>query len=73
MFFSAKALHSYLQEQGNEWSFERNTGLDFSLRSVRKYVKAAKEAIVRRDGYLTEFRGEQCLYKWYRPWEVVPK
>ena len=71
MFFSAKDLYLYLQD--NAWDYEYKTGRTLSFSSVRRYVKAAKEAVVRRDGYLgAEYRSE-CLYKWYRPWEVVPK
>ena len=71
MFFSAKDLYLYLQD--NAWDYEYETGQTLSFSSVRRYVKAAKEAIVRRDGHLgVEYRSE-CLYKWYRPWDVVPK
>ena len=71
MFFSAKDLYLYLQD--NAGDYEYKTGRTLSFSSVRRYVKAAKEAVVRRDGYLgAEYRSE-CLYKWYRPWAVVPK
>ena len=71
MFFSAKDLYLHLQDNAGDYEYE--TGQTLSFSSVRRYVKTAKEAIVRRDGYLgTEYRGE-CIYKWYRPWEVVPK
>lgn len=88
MFFSAKELHKaaksdfYLAE-GILNDMDCNyDGYDStktpSLVKVRAYVKACKEAIVKREETAqfkqgSKYVGEAELYKWFRPWDIVPK
>lgn len=75
MFFSAKQLYAAAEQVS--WihaNIVDCTGKNLSMRSVRDYVRKCKEAIVNRrcDVRISEF-GYEDLYKWYRPWDIVPE
>lgn len=76
MFFSAVQLHEFINSEEGKWN-RRDLGYDYCgtvpLSKVQRYVKAAKEGILRRDGYINFEGNSTSLYKWFRPWEVVPK
>lgn len=80
MFFSAKDFYNFIHdEDGPSWRkryFEGEHGAA-TLSAVRKYVAAAKAGIVERRGNTSmTHNGVDStieLYKWYRPWDVVPK
>lgn len=74
MFFSAKQL--YASGVVNHYELYDFDGKDLpvSLNRVKAYVRACKKAIVEREQYVV---GDECsdggdVFKWYRPWQVVP-
>ena len=73
MFFSAKELHAHIHE-------ERRRAADFKsefggngLKKVAAYVRACKQGIVARADAIKFEWVDVNLWKWYRPWDVVPK
>lgn len=84
MFFSAKEYHSWLNSSDGQWDRERIIGSRtrrISLRAVAKRLRAVKDAIVEREEFvdLDDYDddgygdGGEDIYKWLRPWHVVPK
>lgn len=71
MFFSAKQL--YASGIMSEYDLEEFDGKDLpvSLNRIKKYVRACKKAIVAREEFAEAF-GDVEVFKWWRPWEVVP-
>lgn len=74
MFFSAKELfnangHMFVLSYELEDFDGRNAPV--TLSRVKKYVSACKKAILERETMLDQ--GFIDLYKWHRPWDVVPK
>lgn len=75
MFFSAKELYAYFTETPNRiphW-WEDEYGFKFNKTNCAKYLAAVKRGIVERQGDVTIGDGYEDLYKWIRPWDVVPK
>ena len=84
MFFSAKEYHSWLNSSEGEWNKERIIGSRtrrISLRAAAKRLRAIKDAIIEREEFveLDDYDddgygdGGEDIYKWLRPWHVVPK
>lgn len=75
MFFSANELYDYFKHDchmrdGQEWDWFE---VKFNKTNVRKLLAAVRKGIVDRHSAI-DF-GNECvdLYKWLRPWDVVPK
>ena len=83
MFFSAREYHSWLNSSEGAYDKRSITGRRFgrvSLKAAAKKLRLIKDAIVNRDGYAelddsVDFYGDcgEDVYKWLRPWHVVPK
>lgn len=79
MFFSAKEYHSWLNSSEGQWNKERIIGSRtrrISLRAAAKRLRAIKDAIIEREEFvkLDDYDdGGEDIYKWLRPWHVVPK
>lgn len=83
MFFSVKEYHSWLNSSEGAYDKRRIIGDRFghvSLKAAAKKLRLIKDAIVNRDEYAeldnsVDFYGdcEEYVYKWHRPWHVVPK
>lgn len=83
MFFSAREYHSWLNSSEGVYDKRRIIGDRFghvSLKAAAKKLRLIKDAIVNRDEYAeldnsVDFYGdcEEYVYKWHRPWHVVPK
>jgi hypothetical protein len=77
MFFSAKELFNAASYMELHWQLEEFDGREdapVTLSRVKKYVSACKKAILEREPWLgTEEDYGVDLYKWHRPWDVVPK
>ena len=86
MFFSVKELHAHIHEE--RWratDFKSEFGGN-GLKKVAAYVRACKHGIVDRADAIEFESGKENdgygwyprivdvdLWKWYRPWDVVPK
>ena len=75
MFFSANELYDYFKHDcrmrdGQEWDWFE---VKFNKTNVRKLLAAVRKGIVARRSAI--YFGNDCvdLYKWRRPWDVVPK
>lgn len=82
MFFSANTLYEAASNNLHiRRSIESVTDRPLSKRSVKQYVKAAKNGIIKReldcsfDVNYKDYPDTNYFYvgKWHRPWEVVPK
>lgn len=73
MFFSAKQLY----ESGlvSFWELDDFDGMEkrASLSRIKKYVKACKTAILNREQDVETANDYISVFKWYRPWDVVPE
>ena len=86
MFFSAKELHAHIHESRYRAAdFKEEFGGN-GLKKVAAYVRACKQGIVARADAIEFESGKENygygwyprivdvdLWKWYRPWDVVPK
>lgn len=86
MFFSAKELHAHIHENRYRAAdFKEEFGGN-GLKKVAAYVRACKHGIVARADAIEFESGKENdghgwyprivdvdLWKWYRPWDVVPK
>lgn len=72
MYYSAEAFYSYLKSKGPDSFYVRDFLEEvnedkFTKRAVFRAHKKAMEAVKAR-----EEEGEFSVWKWYRPWDVVP-
>lgn len=80
MFFSAKQLLEWDKGQAYsdlKWQLFYMDGKEeapVTLSRVKKYVAACKKAIVeRKEEIHTDYDEYISLWKWYRPWQVIPE
>lgn len=86
MFFSAKELHAHIHENRYRAADFKSEFGGAGLKKVAAYVKACKQGIVARADAIEFESGKENdghrwyprivdvdLWKWYRPWDVVPK
>ena len=75
MFYSAETLYNFYKTEGFAPYYLRDRhsyNSPVSKSKVKKYVKACKASILRRDMALGEEFDYDYVGKWTRPWDVVP-